>query len=231
MAAKANQDPGCKLTYDTADLLLGNLMEWLRARYAVSQKAVMQHVAVRPVLDMMSGDNPVGKVNGAYDFLYRGPLDEANPRNEPPTLGAYAFVTFYKKTTKRAFKRGPTSHYPRARFELGHPQVSTHCLMRRDPPEIPLLSGRIPRMPADWKDEPGEEDAATPADYSDENHIAWALFVLALFYPISMSEEADLSWYGESLYMQVKNWWRTRYPTGKRCRVAARGCHASKRDA
>lgn len=213
LAALIEGHPGCKLSYQTIDLKLGHLMEWIRARLGVSQQLIQEHVTITPVLDQDSKNNPVGGINSTYDFLYRGTLYEANELNEPRKFGAYAFFAFYKKTTIRVFKGGPTTYYPRATLSPGHPQASTHCLMRRDPPRIPLLKGRRPRMPADWK----EADQQNPQmDYNDEGHINWALYVLALFYPVTMSQELTLSGYGgNTLYTQVRNWWRATYPTGE----------------
>ena len=103
LAALLEQHPGCKLTYDTNNLMLGQLMEWLRIRLAASRQAIQQHVTITPVLDMSTRDQPVGGVNWTVDFLYRGQLDIPDMRNEPRNMASYQFVTFYKKNNQARF--------------------------------------------------------------------------------------------------------------------------------
>jgi len=222
LCATLEDHPGSRLTYETSNVSLGQLMEWLRGRLGVSVQGQQQHVSINPVIDMETRTASVGGVNWTIDFLYRGVLEKPDERNEPRQMGAYAFATFYKKTSVKEFKSTVNRHYPRADFMSGHPQ-SNQCLMRNDPPRVPVLYGRIPRMPADWKDDPDEpedaaDDKASEKSKSGENdedgRLNWALYVLALFYPITIDQPVDLSQFGDDLYEQVKTWWRSTYTIG-----------------
>ena len=208
LAAIIEGDEGNKLTYETSALSLGNLMEWLRMRLgASSQGATPQQATVTPVLDLESRKTPVAGVNWTHDFLYRGDLRKSDPRNEPRDLGAYAFTAFYKKVRRSAEKDDSKVRLPRADFTLKHPQSNTHLLMRYSEPRVPVLYGRIPKMPADWKGDHPEE--MLEPDCKDEAHCNWALYVLALFYPIHMDDQIDLPQAGD-LYTSVREWWRAK---------------------
>ena len=219
LAAIIHGDEGHKLTYDTSPLSLGNLMEWLRTRLGVSSQGLApQQATVTPVLDMDSSTSPVSGVNWLMDFLCRGSLHESDPRNEPANLCAYAYAVFYKKANGHEMKETAKSRLPRAEFSSPHPQCGTHGLIRYSIPRVPELYGRIPKMPADWKGNHPRE--MLEPDYKDEGHCNWAIYVLALFYPVTMDSRIELP-PADNLYISVQQWWRAKIigPTGE-CRPA-----------
>lgn len=203
LAAHLLDHKGNKLTYDVQSLPLGALMEWLRVRLVVHVQPVQENMMCSPWLDAESKKTPVGGVNKLVDYLYRGRLTEPDEKNDPTVLGAYAFTVFFKKTVQREFKQD--FHYPRAAFAVDHPQSATYCLMRVKIPLVPILYGRIPKMPADWK---GEHPDEVLVEYDDDAHNTWALYVLALFFPFSHTMTGDLDLPdGATLYERVKAWW------------------------
>lgn len=211
IAATINQHEGNKLTYDLAGLSLGVLTQWIQVKLGdTGGSAPSQPVRVTPVLGETS-DARVSGVNSTYDFLCRGGMEEPDACNDPRQFGAYAFTVFFKKTSNKDFQRPATCHLPRAFFDPSHPHHGTHCLMRRRIPQVPLLWGRIPKMPADWK----EEAAMGPeVDSSDEGHGEYALYLLALFYPLHISKDIDLP-PGRDLYTRVRAWWRAEIVPGE----------------
>lgn len=215
VAAVIEQHEGNKLTYEPKGLSLGTLEQWIQLKLGDTGGSAQSHqVRVTAVLNT-SEDNAtnsrVGGVNSTYDFLCRGGMEEPDEKNDPRKLGAYAFTVFFKKTTNKDFQRPATCHLPRAFLDPSHPHHGTHCLMRHRIPQVPLLWGRIPKMPADWK-----EDAAMGAavDSSDEGHAEWALYLLALFYPLHMTKEIELP-PGRDLYTRVRAWWREEIVPGE----------------
>ena len=178
-------------TYSPVIVPEGTLVEWIRN----GNRFVQDHSIPMTVVGM---EGNLKGINNTLDYLYR---DSTDPVIKD--LCSIAFYGFYDRIRIRDLK-GET-HMPRHAFANDHPQVTTHCLVRRQYPKVPEANTRVVRIPVDWAADVEDMAARTEEDQQRVNE--FALHVLARYYPLLANKVLDLP-EAATLYDRVKLWWR-----------------------